>query len=378
MKKFLKKVQIIMLAAAMFLSFGGAAQSYAAGADEEELTMMNDWLINIQLENGAMPMYGIQDGKEPVVPYFSSVAVIALLKYSADDKSLKTAEKYFDWYFGHMNHDGTIYDYEISLRNGEIQSEISKESYDSADSYAAFFLAALWNYAESGGSREYLISKQQYILRIIDLMLSLIDEDGFSRVSETNHTKYLMDNCEVSWGLSCADKLLGQVFLNQYDFWSDEYWAMMRSIVDVKRARFALNDAINEKLWNMDENRYEVGLSSNGAYLEAEGWAEFYPDAVAQLFPIVFGVIDAKGDRAQQLYSRFSDQYQWEMLSHKNDGHSRFYWGIIAYCGAMMGDDEKVNEYIGNFKKNVLPDFKYPAYNADVAWTLLAAIYKEE
>jgi len=378
MKKFLKKVQIIMLAAAMLISFSGASQSYAAGADEEELAMMNDWLINIQLENGAMPMYGIQNGKEPVVPYFSSVAVIALLKYRADGRSLKTAERYFDWYFGHMNNDGTIYDYEISLRNGEIQSEISKESYDSADSYAAFFLAALWTYAAAGGSREYLISRQQYILKIINLMLSLIDEDGFSRVSEKNHTKYLMDNCEVSWGLSCADNLLGQVFLNQYNFWSDEYWAMMRSIVDVKRARFTLNDAINEKLWNMDENRYEVGLSSNGAYIEAEGWTEFYPDAVAQLFPIVFGVIDAKGDRAQQLYSRFTSQYQWEQLSHKNEGHSRFYWGIIAYCGAMMGDSEKANEYIGNFKNNVLPDFKYPAYNADVAWTLLAAIYKEE
>ena len=105
---------------------------------------------------------------------------------------------------------------------------------------------------------------------------------------------------------------------------------------------------------------------------------EVITDAVAQLFPIVFGLIDDEGERAQELYSKFSAQYQWEKLSHKNEGYSRFYWGIIAYCGAIMGDNERTNEYIDNFKNNVLPDFKYPAYNADVAWALLAAVYIKE
>lgn len=343
-------------------------------SNEEAIDKLYNWLIDIQLSNGALPVYGKVDGEASINPYFASIATLAIMKHPDESLGFKTAEDYFDWHFAHLNDDGSIYDYNAVVENKEIISENSKADYDSADSYAALFLISLWQYIQAGGSREYIIENEDDIYLVIDLMTSLIDEDGLAWVSNDNHTKYLMDNSEVYYGLYCSYKLLNEVFLSRYSLFEREYWEICKRIYVLKLSRMRMEVAIESKLWNEDKQMYEVGLNRDGSYIKVEG-DRIYPLYSAQMFTVVFGVIKPESQRAQDLYDTFCDKFDWESLSHFKNDQTNFYWGVIAYYAAIMGDNERVKIYISSFAESALPELKYPAYNGDVGWTILAWEY---
>jgi len=341
----------------------------------ESIEQLYKWLINTQLDNGALPVYGNEDGDVSINPYFSSIATLAMLKYLDDTSGIEIAEKYYDWHFARLNEDGSIYDYEAVIEDKKIISENSKADYDSADSYAALFLVSLWEYVKSGGNRDYILDKKDEIYLIIDLMTSLIDDDGLSKVSHSNQTKYLMDNCEVYAGLYSAAKILDNVYLRQYGIFSKEYWNIRKQIISLQLVGYKMKAAIEIELWNRDSGCYDVGISSNGSKIEANECDDFYPDAVAQLFPIVYGLINPEGQRAKNIYNSFNREFEWENLSHYYDDKTGFYWGIAALCGSMMQDEEKVIQYIQSLHSAEAPDYNYPLYNADAAWVILAWEY---
>ena len=126
-------------------------------------------------------------------------------------------------------------------------------------------------------------------------------------------------------------------------------------------------------LWNEVEQRYEIGINNSGVALDFSGWSEFYPDAVAQLFPILFGVLDPDSERARKLYQTFGEYFDWEDMAHYEKGDADFYWGLTAYAGALMRDEKKVYTYLDYYMDKVIPNYEYPAYNADVAWVVLAS-----
>ncbi|MBR3621327.1 MAG: hypothetical protein IKN56_07430, partial [Clostridia bacterium] len=121
---------------------------YAALAAEEA-----DWLWKQQLPNGAIAFYYRENGEVTVNPYFSAFAAIALTAYDGSPEAGERIKRFIEWYFAHMNTGndniipGTIYDYTVTMQNGEIISEESTGKYDSTDSYSAFFLRLLWDYA---------------------------------------------------------------------------------------------------------------------------------------------------------------------------------------------------------------------------------------
>ena len=347
---------------------------------EDDLYEMYNWLIENQLSDGALPMYLAKDGDASIVPYFSSIATLAIMEYRQDEESLEAVESYYNWYFDHLNTDddglaGSIYDYKAEIKDKIVISEESKADYDSADSYAALFLMSLESYIKAGGDKDYIILHRNEIDTIINLILSLIDRDGLCRVSETNHTKYLMDNCEVAAGLNSAAGILSEIYLKEYSVFSKEFWNTARRIIDLRKTRKALLAAIESKMWNEDRQVYEIGIDKHDDVLEYDMDYDFYPDAVAQIFPIVFGVLSPQSQRSRQLYEDFSDKYKWEELEHYKINDSSFYWGITAYCGAIMSDSEKVNQYISSFVSEAAPEYRYPAYNADIAWVVLAGMY---
>lgn len=382
-KKVLKKILILGIIMVILFSVPAGATVKSIETDNDAtIKLMYQWLAGTQFSNGALPVYGVVDGDATIVPYFSSIATLAILKYETDDESLNIVKKYYDWYLGNLiGKDaidwGAIYDYRITVENKEVVMEKSKDDYDSADSYAALFIISLWEYAKAGGDTEYIIENEEKIYSIINHLTSLIDENDLSRVSRENGTKYLMDNCEVTLGLYSAYQLIEKVYLKQYRFFSKQYWATVRDVMDIRMLRHKMIKAIEENMWSESKQCYDLGVDKNGKVLEFDSWEDFYPDAVAQLFPIVFGIINPNRERAKTLYNRFCKTYDWENLSHYKNDDSSFYWGIIAYCGAKMGDNDRVNQYIESFGELALPDFEYPAYNADVAWTILAGIYQD-
>ncbi len=339
------------------------------------------WLAGLQQSNGALAFRDKENGTVSIVPYFSSITAMALLQKAPDLKYEDVVIGYFDWHFAHLNDaasdksgvPGTIYNYNAEVLNGVVQREKTEQEYDSTDSYAAFFLIALWEYYEQSGNAEYLMAHYGQITDVIGAMKATIDKDGLSYTKPSNHVKYLMDNTEVYQGVSCAINLFEQVFLPRYDQGTSEHSNVQRTIAHLKEIKQRQKQALSALLWNEAQQRYETGINNAGAPLDFTGWTEFYPDAVAQLFPVLFGVLDPDSERARNLYHTFGEYFDWEKMAHYEKGNTDFYWGLTAYSGALMRDEEKVRAYLDYYMIKVAPNHKYPAYNADVAWVVLAS-----
>ena len=273
-----------------------------------------------------------------------------------------------DWHFAHINTaeedynglDGTIYDYTITVRNGEIVSESSTGSYDSTDSYAATFLTVLEKYYNKTGDADYIISHAEEIRRITNVMFATMN-DGLTYASPNHKVKYLMDNCEVYEGFLAAAELFGNVVAV-----ADPSYIELS--VECANSAELVRKTINEALWTPVTNHYTPEMTYLGIHTKVFSWDRYYPCATAQLFPIYCGVIEPDTQRAEQLYSKFCDTYDWESFDYPDD----FYWGANVYTAALMSDLDSVISYMNNYSK-LMENHAYPLYNADIARASMAA-----
>lgn len=329
------------------------------------------WLASLQLDNGAIPMTSAKNGAVSMNPYFADFAALALL--DAPDKYSTNVKKYLEWHFAHLNTaqqdyngvDGTIYDYKIIVSNGkvtgeEISVDEGKKQYDSTDSYAATFLTVLAKYYKQTGDKDYIISERKNIVRVVNAMLSTMD-NGLTMAKPDYKIKYLMDNCEVYEGAISATQIFEEVICPS----DSEYNDMLIKCKEISKQVY---DAIESELWNISGNYYEAGIFKNGEVAYSFSWDTFYPCATAQLFPVMFGIIEPESERAKYLYNEFCKHFNWENF----DIPDSFYWGSNVYAAALMGDAERVDCYLSYYKK-IMKKHAYPLYNADAAKVCMGA-----
>lgn len=376
---------LFMLVATFFGSFSSSPSDLIAdesfskdtilSSDEKALLAAvfeeeNQWLASLQLENGAIPMTATKNGVVSVNPYFADFAAIALLNDAAQYS--ENVKKYMDWHFSHLNTsktdyngvDGTIYDYSITLNDGNIVKEEvtvkdGKSSYDSTDSYSATFLILLEKYYKNTNDKDYILNNAADIVRITDSMFSTFNM-GLTYAKPDYQVKYLMDNCEVFQGMKSAAEIFTLLASE------DSSFKMMQ--IKCSRAYDWMKQSIENKLWNEEYGHYESAVFKDGTVAFEFSWANYYPDATAQLFPIMYGVISPETVRANELYQSFCDNYKWEDFEIP----SEFCWGINVYVAAMMNDCERVLVYMENYSE-LYAEHKYPLYNADAAKVSMAA-----
>ncbi len=322
------------------------------------------WIASLQLENGAIPMTYTANGTVKMNPYFADFAALALLD-RADDYA-DNVKKYMDWHFAHLNTassdyngvDGTIYDYEITLADGKITQEKSLGSYDSTDSYAATFLMVLNKYYDKTGDSAYILNNVNNIQRVVNAMLSTL-HNGLTMAKPDYEIKYLMDNCEVYAGARACGMLFTKVSCDQ----SKAIETQCAEAVD------DIYKAVENKLWKPLSGNYKVAVKKT-LNLDAIkfSWDEYYPSATAQLFPIAFGLICPRSDRALKLYNKFCDKYDWENFDYPD----AFYWGSNVYTAAVVNDLDRVVTYMENYK-GIAETHAYPLYNADAGKVSMAA-----
>ena len=194
MNSFAKRSLLIVLAISFLIMLPVSGMSARIEMNEivdEQLVDLTKYINDLVLPNGALPMnkpsvssfssQGLDtiDGVAPdvylkwpsgkIVPYFSELALLGLLKTSPDEAKEST-EKFINWYISHLNDkttdingvDGTVYDYycfvdpadsnhiiEVTLRKLNEYKYLNKPSenpndYDSTDSYAACFMRVLY------------------------------------------------------------------------------------------------------------------------------------------------------------------------------------------------------------------------------------------
>ena len=96
-------------------------------------------------------------------------------------------------------------------------------------------------------------------------------------------------------------------------------------------------------------------------------WEKWYPESGAQTFPLYFGVLESKSDRAKQLYNALNQHYpEWPEKGH---------WALQANAAVMMGDYQRAERFISSVQELYLKERKWP-WRSSEAGFLIAAAHK--
>ncbi len=227
-----------------------------------------------------------------VQPYFANLDAITLVRHRQD---LDAVARYIEWYLARVGDGsdgrpaGLIDDY--TVHHG--RSETPTGRADSADAYAATFLILVDEFEQATGRRDLLVRRRDRLEAVAGLLLSLQDPDGLVHALPDAPARYLMDNCEVYGGLVAWDGLSRRLGWERGPSW--------------RSAAERLRRAVLERLYDPVAHRFHWA-ETNGT-VHPSSWDRFYPDALAQLFPILYGIIDARGEMARGLWREFADRY---------------------------------------------------------------------
>ena len=117
-------------------------------------------------------------------------------------------------------------------------------------------------------------------------------------------------------------------------------------------------------LYNESKSNYNYAKGNTSS------WNKFYPDATAQLYPSLFGVVPASDPKSKLVYDKFNSSFSdWST----GKMYGSFPWTMIAYAAAVMGDKERVDAYVTHiYGLNVKGEQKEKWYDAEAGALLLA------
>lgn len=249
----------------------GSGGGGGGGQYQADFNATSNWVSQFSLADGAL-LYTPQQ----IDPYFSNIGAIGMTK---DRNRMPQVVAWMKWYIGHLNWPdkwglyGTTYNYTVS--NGV---ETSTNDADSTDSYAATFLTLAWNAWESGDAtaRSY-IGTISYQLDVIGgVLIQTQQSDGLTWAKPDYQIKYLMDNCEGYRGL----RDLASLFNALGDKTKAAYYTNAANAMQNGILAMWLNGT-----WAVYKNYY-------GDYI-APNLGTWYPDASAQVFPVLTGVVNS-------------------------------------------------------------------------------------
>ena len=328
-----------------------------------------------------------------VVPYFSDSAVMGVIKGSealGNTDGKDTALNYINWYISHMNTAesdingvaGTVYDYfifqnydgrivEVKLYDAYSSKYPSNNpyDYDSTDSYAAMFLEILYEYTRVFDGN-FLDDKKDVVGTLVDVIMSTyVPAIDLTYAKPTYAVCYLMDNCEVYLGFEAAAKIYDE-FLND-----DEKRDYCHTYAD------KVKNALLTTMWSDEYSCFKAAVFTDGKPAGELNLAEFYPQASCQLFPLLFGVIDAADEKAETVYARFKNDFCQEGVSGHDwsaydlDGLT-YPWCILVQAAVEMGDFRIAQKYISViYSRFIKTGHNYPYYNAEAGWILISSSY---
>jgi hypothetical protein len=315
----------------------------------------SNWLATQSSASGAL-LYSTSR----INPYYANLAAIGLVK---DPARYVQVENWMRWYIAHLNHTdkwnlgGTMYDYNIV--NG---AEVSSGDADSTDSYAATFLSLAYAYYATGNpaAQSYVRSISGDLDLIAQVLVKTQQSDGLTWAKPDYQIKYLMDNSEVFRGLADVSTLFGSMG----DSTKEGYYGTVAT--NCQRG-----------VWNMWlGNTWAVYKDALGR-LAAPTLSTWYPDASAQMFPVLYGVVQGNDSKAVASYASFNAAWPgWAQLSYNNQ--DPFPWVMIADGAAQMGDKTRVATYANSVRaKWVNKGFPWTWYSMEAGWYLRLTAYMQ-
>jgi hypothetical protein len=249
-----------------------------------------------------------------------------------------------------------VYDYRYA--NGV---ETSLRKADSVDSYAATFFTLARALDETGdpASRAYVRSIRPQLEEMGAMLLSPkeLQRDGMTIALPSYPIAYLMDNGEVYRGFSDLASLERAEFHD----------AARARTYDVAAAGVARGIST---LWSAANGTYDSSRQEPHGPSVPSRWTTWYPDATAQLFPILQGVVDPESARATALWAAFNAAWpQWDRLHNGDPGG--YPWALVSTAATLAGDDARAEVYVRSVRERYASrGFPYPWYDAEGGWYL--------
>jgi hypothetical protein len=310
-------------------------------------------LAAANVQSDALPDGAVLFTPTKINPYYANIAMTGLAR---NRTQLGTIQKWMSWYIAHLNLPdswglrGTVYDYAV---NGV--SETSLQTADSTDSYAATFLTLASAYYDTGdrNAQAYVASIDPQLKLIASVLSATQQPSGMDIARPDYPVQFLMDNTEDYRG--ALD--FAHVSLMLGDRASAVSYATFAG--RVARAIAGLRNPVT--------GMYAPARFADGQ-APAANWNTWYPDAVAQLYPVLNGVVGRSSPQAVASYSAFNAAYpNWAAFGFNDP----FGWNQLGIVAEIMGDTTRANAYIGNVSTRfVFAGFPWTWYDAEAGWFL--------
>lgn len=228
-----------------------------------------------------------------IVPYSVNLITYQNLK---NQKQLTAAKEYILWVLDNLNYPdkygltGSIYDFYITRKG----LEKPLYQYDSVDSYSATFLLILYEYFLASEDRELFLQNRKKIEDIAYTIAYLQDNDGLTFATPATEVKYLMDNCEVYAGLEAYIYLCKKLNWDKIEFY--------------QKVKDKLEKGFWQKFYDPKNLNFHWAVSND--YLHRSDWNTFYPDGYAQLFPILFGLLENDENIKTHIWQTYLSLYE--------------------------------------------------------------------
>ena len=333
-----------------------------------------EWIIGLQERapasdsRGAIPLhvepsfYLDGQGYRHVVPYFSNLAVAALLDAAPTPRSREAAELWIDWFIAHIGAEGVPVEHWVGMEDGleltcpahhPTSPAVERcHAIDATDSAASTFLIVLEAYQDAGGSIAFLRQREGAIRSVARTLLDLQDTDGLTIARTDYRVKYLMDNAETVAGLRAMARLEREVFGGNPEPFDST----------ARKAATGL-----ATLWN-DETRLYAWARMPDGTLEASRMDRWYADAVAQVWPVVFGLTEAP-----ESYRHLDQAWDGEDLPDWTDYRdaSGFAWPVLGVAALRAGDSASAQRQADAlWQRHIASRGEGPFTVADAGWLL--------
>jgi len=332
------------------------------------------WIVELQERRpeaeslGALAMhtdpsfYVDGQGYRHVVPYFSNLAVAALLDTDPSSRSRDVAELWIDWFLSRIGPEGVPVEHWVGMEDGlELTCPASMptrpsvercEAIDATDSAASTFLIVLESYRAAGGSQAFLRQREEPIRRVAQTVLDLQEADGLTIARSDYPVKYLMDNAETVAGLRAMARLERDVLGGR----GAEFDAAANHTAD------GLAD-----LYDPTTRLYAWAKMPDGT-LQSARMDRWYADAVAQVWPLVFAVTEAPTGY-RQLDEAWNGAERPAWAEHRDA--SGFAWPVLGIAAQRAGDRAAAQRQADAlWQRHVVSRSAEPFTVADVGWLL--------
>jgi len=365
----------------------------AAGAESRlspDALLLSRWITNHQFLDPHLPGYGAlktesgvavtttNGGYCGVSPYFANLAVLSLFRAKAPGAA-QVGARWIDWYFAHLNPqsapNGVPYTH-FYHPDGTSETICAKpnDSFlchynDATDSAAATFFSVLWaaDSAELPVSASKGARQKQFVENLAAVLLKLQQSDGLCWAKNDYRVKYLEDNCEVFAGLRDIARLEQEIFHDSE-----------RSDL-CERAAERVRQGIFDQLYDSRSRLFRIAKFEKGnpPAIDLNKW---YPDTQAQLWPILFGVLDRADSRTRAIVSAIDGHWNGhakpDWATHPGQINEGWIESGSAYGLWLGGDVQRARAYVQSVKRLKFPpqtdspEFRQPFNIADAGWLL--------